>query len=303
MSTETVAAAAAAQPPAPRLIFIVPYRDRARQKEFFMHHMEYVLKDYAPDSYKIYFAHQCDGREFNRGAMKNIGFLAMRDMYPADYKNITFVFNDVDTMPYSPNHLQYETAAGTIKHFYGFNYTLGGIVSIKGADYERAGGFPNLWAWGMEDNALQQRVLSAGMKIDRTQFYQINSPEILHFRDGITRTVNRTDFDIYMSKVPEGINTIRDLKYEIEGECIQVRGFSTGREENKATKREFDLRAGNKPFGSDPYGEKSVAKNMGLGVFKGGVQRKVQQPVEVLDGKPRLMMWGGARRGAGGRKK
>jgi hypothetical protein len=274
--SDTAAAPAAAQTAPPKIIFIVPYRDRARQKEFFMHHMTYIMKDYAPNSYEIYFSHQCDQREFNRGAVKNIGFLAMRDKYPENYKNITFVFNDVDTMPYTPNHLQYETSNGRVKHFYGFRYTLGGIVSITGEDFERSGGFPNLWAWGMEDNALQQRVLGAGLQIDRSQFYDINSPDILHFRDGITRNINRTDFDVYMKKIPEGWRTIRDIRYDIEGEFIQIRAFSTGREEKSETKREFDLRAGNRPFGDDPYG-KGAVKNMGIGIF---TPRKMVGPKE-----------------------
>lgn len=250
----------------PKLIFIVPYRDRERQKEFFMHHMEYVLKDYPPESYKIYFSHQCDTREFNRGAVKNIGFLAMREQYPNNYKNITFVFNDVDNMAFSPNQLPYETTQGTVKHFYGFRFALGGIVSITGADFEKCGGYPNLWAWSMEDNALNQRVLDAGLKIDRSVFFDINDPSILHFRDGLKRPINRTDFDLYMKKAPEGWNTIKNLKYEIEGEFIQIRDFSTGREENKKTKSVFDLRDGNKPFGNDPYGTLR-AKNIGIGVL------------------------------------
>lgn len=256
-------------PPPPKIIFIVPYRDRARQKEFFMHHMSYVMRDYPPDSYKIYFSHQCDDREFNRGAMKNIGFLAMRDEYPDDYKNITFVFNDVDCMAFAPGQLDYETVPGVVKHFYGFNYTLGGIVSIRGGDFERTGGFPNLWAWSMEDNALQHRVLAAGLRIDRSVFYPINDENILHFRDGITRTINRTDFDVYMSRAPEGLHTIEDLVYEIEDEYIQIRAFSTGREENRDTRKVYDLRDGNAPFGDDPY-NKNLGAKMGLGVMRGG---------------------------------
>jgi hypothetical protein len=228
--------------------------------------MKYVMEDYPEGYYKIYFCHQCDAREFNRGAVKNVGFLAMKTEYPDDYKNITFVFNDVDTMPYTKNFLQYETTEGTIKHFYGFRHTLGGIVSITGADFEKINGFNMLWSWGYEDSALQQRALVAKLRIDRNVFYNINDINILHFRDGITRTINRTDFDFYMKPNREGLETLSRLDYKIENNFIQIAYFETGRSEDTAANKEYDLRNGNAPFGTDPY-NKNKTKNLGLGVI------------------------------------
>ena len=110
---------------APKIIFIVPYRDRKEHKQFFMKYMEFIMEDYKKEDYDMFFIHQCDSKPFNRGAMKNIGFLAMKQKYPQDYGNITFVFHDVDTVPYTKNLISYETTHNRIKHFYGYRYALG----------------------------------------------------------------------------------------------------------------------------------------------------------------------------------
>src|SRR5210317_859966 len=84
----------------PKLVFIVPYRDKYAEKDFYMAQMLKVLEDYPDTYYKIYYIHQNDNRQFNRGAMKNIGFLILKNKYPSYYKDITLVFNDIDVMPY-----------------------------------------------------------------------------------------------------------------------------------------------------------------------------------------------------------
>ena len=237
----------------PKLVFIVPYRDRKQQQNFFSNHMKMVLSDMPETDYKIYYVEQGDSRGFNRGAMKNIGFLIIRKKYPNDYKNITLVFNDVDTMPFSKNFLNYETTQNNVKHFYGYTFTLGGIVSIKAGDFERVGGFPNFWAWGFEDNSLQRRVLAANLNIDRTQFYPIMDQNIFQMKDGITRIVNRGEFDRYMSDTNEGFSSIRDLNCEVDEETgfIKVSNFQTAVPENAQSNTVHDLRNGAKPFKTD----------------------------------------------------
>jgi hypothetical protein len=198
----------------PKRIFIVPYRNRIQHKFFFSKYMSFLLED--KDDYEIYFSHQCDARTFNRGAMKNIGFIAAKNKYPEHYKDITFIFNDVDTMPFY-KIFDYNTTYGVVKHYYGFKYTLGGIVVIKGADFEKLNGYPCFWGWGMEDNALQKRCDAVGIKIDRSLFYDIGSPEILQLFDGVSRIISKKDpWRGEHDNGIDGLRTITQLKYNID---------------------------------------------------------------------------------------
>ena len=236
---------------APEIIFIVPYRNREMHLEHFKKQMKIVMEDYVPGSYKYMFIHQNDKKEFNRGAMKNIGFIVAARLYPNDYKNITFVFNDVDNMPARKNILTYKTRPNIIKHFYGYEYTLGGIISILGRDFERIGGFPNFWGWGYEDNMLQSRALKAGIEIDRSVFYKINDNEnIIHYEHGSERVMNKFDFAKFTNKTNEGLYTIYKLDYNIDEntDFVNVTDFKTGYEENKQAKFVHDLKHGNRPL-------------------------------------------------------
>jgi len=207
----------------PKIVFIVPYRNRPQHKFFFSNYLTTIMNtntNINDTQYEIYFSHQCDARAFNRGATKNIGFLAIKEKYPNDYKNITFVFNDIDTIPFA-NVFDYQTVPGVVKHFYGFNYALGGIVSLNGSDFESINGFPNFWGWGMEDNVLQNRCEKMGLKIDRDQFYPIGSPNILHLFDGVQRIINRKDpWRATHDNGFDGLRTIHKLQYSVDKDSI-----------------------------------------------------------------------------------
>jgi len=203
---------------APKRVFIVPYRDRIQQKFFFCKQMDFILE--GQDDYEILFVHQCDARNFNRGAMKNIGFLAIKEKYPDSYKDISFVFNDVDTLPFH-KLFDYETMQGIVKHYYGFETALGGIVVIKGADFELINGYPNYWGWGMEDACLQKRCLAYSLQIDRSNFYSIGSPEILQLFDGVSRLVSRKDPQrMKTDNGQDGLRSIHKLLFSTDGESL-----------------------------------------------------------------------------------
>ena len=244
----------------PKVIFIVPYRNRPQHKFFFSNYIKSIIDESnIKDDYEVYFSHQCDARAFNRGATKNIGFLAVKEKYPNDYKNITFVFNDIDTIPFSAI-FDYETVSGIVKHFYGFDYALGGIVALNGSDFEAINGFPNFWGWGMEDNVLQKRCEKIGLKIDRSQFFPIGNPNILHLFDGVQRIINQKDpWRATHDDGVDGIRTIHKLQYTINDEStnpldnvhtinsnnmfiINIATFMTGTKFEHDNYHKYDLR-------------------------------------------------------------
>jgi hypothetical protein len=219
------------EPTIPKFVFIIPYRDRAEHKEFFGVYMKHVLEDIPKTDYEIYYVEQKNTLPFNRGAMKNIGFLAIKYKYPDHYKDISFVFNDIDTVPYSKNIINYETTHGVVKHYYGFKFALGGIFSIKGSDYETTNGFPNFWSWGGEDNYMQKRAQQAGLVIDRSCFFNILDKNILQLCDGIKRLICRKEAATVVNmSTMDGLITIRNLNYDFKDEYINVYNFETTRD-------------------------------------------------------------------------
>ena len=58
----------------PKMIFIIPYRNRAPQLNHFKHFMKYILEDIPDSDYEIYYINQSDKKPFNRGGIKNNWF-------------------------------------------------------------------------------------------------------------------------------------------------------------------------------------------------------------------------------------
>ena len=233
----------------PKIVFIVPYRDRANHLNVFRVMMTHLLEDYDPNSYEIFFAHQDDKRPFNRGGMKNIGFMAVRYKYPHAYRDITFVFNDVDTVPSTKGLINYETTRGVIKHFYGVRFALGGIFSITGHDFELINGFPCYWSWGYEDNVLNRRALTSGLTIDRSTFFQIGDSSILQTVDSYVKAVNkRHKEEMRNDDGRDGVSTITNVQYEFDdaqssamGTFIHISSFESIHKIEHERMADYDL--------------------------------------------------------------
>ena len=200
----------------PSTIFIVPYRNREAHLSMFVRYMPWILEvTDISSSYEVFVAHQADKREFNRGGMKNLGFIAAKQMYPHHYKDITFIFQDVDTLPGLRNMISFKTTPGQVHHYYGFHFALGGIFSIKGADFERINGFPNYWGWGFEDNCIQNRWTKAGGVIVRdAEYFSPENINILQFSSGSYRNIDSQIISKLRSDTgKDGITSIKNIKW------------------------------------------------------------------------------------------
>jgi hypothetical protein len=233
-----------------KTIFIIPYRNRQNQKSHFISHMtDYLEKNgiMSKNEYRFIFAHQCDNRPFNRGATKNIGFLAMKNAYPDTYKDITFIFHDVDTLPHDKCGIPYKTTPGVVAHYYGYKFALGGMFAIKGGDFEKTAGFPNFWGWGLEDNVIYERCISNGIKVDRSIFFDINdTTNIIRSFDGFNRVISKRDTVVYKYEKPDSINDIKNSAWNSKDEYVNITSFNVEMNPEDQIYEKYDIRRGSK---------------------------------------------------------
>lgn len=211
------------------IFFIIPFRNREEQREVFLHHMTNIVEG----DHLFIFVHQKDKRTFNRGAMKNIGFLYVREHFPNMYKDSTLIFHDIDFVPYKKDVFSYDTKEGVVNHFFGFKFALGGIFAIKGVDFEKVKGFPNYWGWGYEDNHIKKNWMKMGGKISHDEFIPIRGKGVIAFDSyNIVRKYNRKNPGLNRYGAASNIDTIKNVTYTIEdfkynSKVIHVTSFNT----------------------------------------------------------------------------
>jgi hypothetical protein len=145
-----------------KLGIVVPYRDRAEHLSRFVPHMETFLSEM---SFEIVIAEQSDGSPFNRGLMKNLGFLFLEDRCDQ------VCFHDIDMLPvksdYSPTKepilLSDEIQAFGYKRPY--RNFFGGVIMFPTVQFRMINGYCNdYWGWGVEDDDLKKRCLEKKIK-------------------------------------------------------------------------------------------------------------------------------------------
>jgi hypothetical protein len=159
-----------------RLGVIVPYRNReAHLSQLVPHLAAYFTRDKIDRTIPILIVvvEQPAGAAFNRGLMKNVGFMLLRDRI--DY----VCFHDVDYLPIWADYSLVDTP--TMIVWYGFESRpldpqqpekrvsqrvedcLAAVVLMRKEQFERVNGYSNrFWGWGFEDADLKMRLEWAG---------------------------------------------------------------------------------------------------------------------------------------------
>lgn len=136
-------------------IIVIPYRKREKHLDYFIKHTVPFIEELMPET-KVVVVEQCEGKLFNRGKVLNVGFKEYMD------KTYYFITHDVDINPtklcikkYYKQNINENTVLGI---YTSCCNTLGGIIKIKSTSINKINGFPNnIWGWGTEDKALQNR--------------------------------------------------------------------------------------------------------------------------------------------------
>ena len=84
------------------------------------------------------------------------------------------------------------------------------------------------------------------MTIDRSNFYVINDPKIAHHFDGFNRLISKRDANVYNHENPDNLYSIKNLKYTIQNEFINISNFTCDMDPNEQEFYTYDIRRGSK---------------------------------------------------------
>ena len=146
-------------------IILIPYRNREEHLKYFIENSYPILKKILKELQIIIIEQTCD-KLFNRGKLLNVGFTLYK------IKGTNFFTHDVDINPTIETIEKYYTKNVKDNEIMGIYTsacnTLGGIIKFQEKEYLKTNGFPNeIWGWGTEDKALQNRAEFKDIKISK----------------------------------------------------------------------------------------------------------------------------------------
>jgi hypothetical protein len=212
-----------------KLAILVPYRDRRKELDIFMPHMDAFLKNKNID-YKIFVIEQNDDRPFNRGKLLNIGF----DLFKNDYDY--FCFHDVDLLPINQScdysYVEYPTHMAVDVDVYDgkipFPEYIGGVLLFNREDFIKINGYSNeYWGWGMEDLDLLYRMRKHGLNL--ATFYEYG------------KVTEDTRYFIDEVKLVDSVNKRKLHCIEFDGESTYIQLPVSSNPENDVVKTLDDI--------------------------------------------------------------
>jgi xylosylprotein 4-beta-galactosyltransferase len=148
------------------LCVLVPYRDRFKELQRFIPHMEKFLNAQNVN-HRFIILNQTDSLRFNRASLINVGW------FEADRLRCTYlVMHDVDLLPQNPALDYSYPGIGVVRHIaagkyhpkkrYNYPKFIGGILILTLDDFKLVNGMSNkYWGWGLEDDEFYLRLRDA----------------------------------------------------------------------------------------------------------------------------------------------
>jgi hypothetical protein len=153
-----------------KLEVIIPYRNRKAHLEKQLPHLYKTLKSQGLD-FGITVVEQEEGKLFNTGMMKNIGFLESQN---ADY----YCFHDVDMYAKEADYSPVTMPTHLARYVEQYNWNLpyreyfGGVTLFDKASYFKINGYSNeYWGWAVDDDDLYWRCILTGFSRRAGRFW------------------------------------------------------------------------------------------------------------------------------------
>lgn len=192
-------------------IIIIPYRAREEHLKYYIENSVPLLQKHIPNGKVVIVEQDWNNKLFNRGCLLNIGVKEYQN------KTVHCITHDIDINPNENMILKYyidSIPENSIKGiFTSACDTLGGIIKFRLDTFLDINGFPNnIWGWGNEDKALQNRAIFKKLKINKNILS--NDPNIsnylLRFNDINDRVISSNN-GYYYNKYYNNKTNIDDL--------------------------------------------------------------------------------------------